>query len=182
MKRSRRMVVLCHCILNASAIVEGEAAYAGALENLLLPIARDGLGIIQLPCPESTFLGLKRWGMTSEQYDTPAFRRHCASILEPFIDQVEDALENGIEILGIVGIKGSPSCGVRETCLGCRRGTARGSREAGRAEGPGVFVKVLRQELTARGLDLPMTEVDNGDPEAACWEETRKSLEKGKRT
>jgi predicted secreted protein len=182
MKRSRRIVVLCHCILNASAIVEGEAAYAGALENLLLPIARDGLGIIQLPCPESTFLGLKRWGMTSEQYDTPAFRRHCASILEPFIDQVEDALENGVEILGIVGVKGSPSCGVRETCLGCRGGTARGSQEARRGEGPGVFIEVLRQGLSARGLDLAMTDADNGDPETACWEETRERLAKGKRT
>ena len=182
MKRSRRMVVLCHCILNASAIVEGEAAYAGTLENLLLPIAREGLGIIQLPCPESTFLGLKRWGMTSEQYDTPAFRRHCACILEPFIDQIEDALENGVEIPGIVGVKGSPSCGVSATCFGYRGGTACGSQEARRGEGPGVFIEVLRRELSARGLDLVMTDVNNGQPETASWEETRESLAKGKRT
>ena len=182
MKRSRRVVVLCHCILNASAIVEGEAAYPGAMENLLLPLAREGIGIVQLPCPESTFLGLKRWGMTSEQYDTPAFRRHCASILEPFIDQIEDALENGVEILGIVGVKGSPSCGVSATCLGYRGGSTGCGQEARRAEGPGVFVEVLRQELFARGLDLAMTDVDNGHPETASWEEARESLAKGKRT
>lgn len=181
MKRSRRIVVLCHCILNSSAIVEGEAAYPGAMEEILLPIVREGTGIIQLPCPESTFLGLKRWGMTSEQYDTPAFRRHCASILEPAIDQLEDAIENGVEVLGIVGVKGSPSCGISATCRGYRGGSAGCSQEAFRAPGAGIFIEVLRQALANRGLNLPMADVDNGHPETASWEETRESLAKGQR-
>ena len=36
----------------------------------------EDVGVIQLPCPEATFLGMRRWGMTREQYDVPAFRRH----------------------------------------------------------------------------------------------------------
>ncbi|MFA0887985.1 MAG: CD3072 family TudS-related putative desulfidase [Synergistales bacterium] len=181
MKRSRRIVVLCHCLLNASAIVEGEAAYPGVLEKLLVPLAREGTGIIQLPCPECSFLGLKRWGMTSEQYDTPTFRRHCASILETALDQTEDALANGVDILGIVGVKGSPSCGVLTTCFGFRGGVSGCGQAARRSEGEGIFIRTLREELGKRRLFLPMTEVENGNPETARWEMIRENLAKGRR-
>ena len=178
MKRSRRIVILCHCILNASAIVEGEAAYEGAMREFVEPLIAEGTGIIQLPCPESTFLGLRRCAMTSEQYDTPAFRRHCARRVEPFLDQVQDAVENGVLVLGGVGVKGSPSCGVTSTCTGYGSGTAgKVAVQARRSDGSGVFVEVLRQALAGRGLELPMTDVDNSEPGSASWEATRKKLE-----
>lgn len=169
---------MCHCILNANAIVQGEAEYEGAMREFVEPLIAEGTGIIQLPCPESTFLGLRRCPMTSEQYDTPAFRRHCAKLVEPFLDQVEDAVENGVLLLGVVGVKGSPSCGVTSTCTGY------GGVKAGkvtvvarRSDRSGVFVEVLRRALESRGVEISMTDVDNSDPGSASWEAVRKKLE-----
>jgi len=82
MKRSKKLVLLAHCILNVNSKVVGLAQYAGALEDLVCGHIRRGSGLIQLPCPETTFLGLKRWGMTREQYDTPFYRSHCRNILQ----------------------------------------------------------------------------------------------------
>ena len=178
MKRSRRVVVLCHCILNASAIVEGEAKREGAMREFVEPLIAEGTGIIQLPCPESTFLGLGRCAMTSEQYDTPAFQRHCAKLVEPFLDQVQDAMENDVLVLGFVGVNGSPCCGVTSTCIGYGGGTAGKFTVVARcSDRSGVFVEVLRQALAARGLELPMTDVDNSEPGSASWEATHKKLE-----
>ncbi|ACZ18626.1 conserved hypothetical protein [Thermanaerovibrio acidaminovorans DSM 6589] len=177
MERSYRLVVLCHCILNANAIVDGEARYPGAMGEFLAPLVAEGTGIIQLPCPESTFLGLRRCPMGVEQYDSPAFRRHCSRILEPFMDQIQDALQNGVQVLGVVGVKGSPSCGVTATCTGRMSPDTRKVVDfAVRYGSAGVFIQVLRRELLARGIDLPMTDVDNGDPSSASWKAAREEL------
>lgn len=162
---TRRLILLAHCLLNGSAKLRGNDAPA-VLEPLVLPLIREGFGVIQLPCPETTYLGLRRWGMTSEQYDTPPFRRHCRRILEPLLDQVEDSLREGFRVAGVVGPEGSPSCGVGCTCGGfCGGEPAEGVPEARRIPGPGVFMDQLRLCLEERGLFLPFAGVDEGNPE-----------------
>ncbi|WP_051328233.1 hypothetical protein [Desulfatirhabdium butyrativorans] len=88
MKRSRKVVVLCHCLLNANVKVHALATYPGIFPPVVAEFLEPGIGILQLPCPETTFLGLNRWGMTREQYDIPAYRRHCRRILIPPISDV----------------------------------------------------------------------------------------------
>ncbi|MCF7936901.1 MAG: hypothetical protein K9L28_11225 [Synergistales bacterium] len=183
MERSGTTVVLAHCLCNANAIVAGLARYPGAIRQLLVPIVEEGVGIIQLPCPETTYLGARRWGMTVEQYDTPGYRRHCRRLLEPCLDQIEDALAAGQNLLGVLGVEGSPSCGVETTCRGCEGGElgdeARYRRNRERiaaAPGSGVFMAVLRRMLDERGLSLPLADVSNGDPSRAAWPLARERL------
>ena len=116
------MVLLAHCILNPNAKIAGAAQTRGAIPGVLEGLLQDGVGIVQLPCPEQTFGGCRRWGMTREQYDVPCYRKHCRSLLEDVVDQMEDYLRNGYEVLGIVGVDGSPSCGVDRTCAGYKGG------------------------------------------------------------
>ena len=156
MKRSKKLVLLAHCILNVNSKVVGLAQYAGALEDLVCGHIRCGSGLIQLPCPETTFLGLKRWGMTREQYDTPFYRSHCRNILQPYIQQIEDYLANGYSVEEIVGVDGSPSCGVNLTCAGYCGGemddAARQFENLREISGRGIMMEVLVELLAEKGI------------------------------
>lgn len=110
MQRSKKILLVSHCILNQNTVIENEARAEGAILSATEWAMKEGFGILQLPCPEFTFLGLNRPPMTYEQYNTPQYRKHCREILEPVLKQAKEYLKNGYEITGLLGIKGSPSC------------------------------------------------------------------------
>ncbi|MDJ0622385.1 MAG: hypothetical protein QNJ17_05440 [Desulfocapsaceae bacterium] len=74
MNRGRKILIVCHCILNINAKIQPLAPVQGVLTETIRPYLDDGCGLFQLPCPEVSYLGMNRWGMTREQYDHPAFR------------------------------------------------------------------------------------------------------------
>lgn len=144
----------------------GLSAYGGALERIVNKYVSTGTGIIQLPCPELTYLGLKRWGMTREQYDTPYYRRHCNNILIPYVDQIQDYVCNNYIIEKIIGVDGSPSCGVNVTCLGYCGGMLSGqkaytSQEVSEA---GVFIRELSVMLKQRDITIPFDAINEKNP------------------
>lgn len=110
MQRSKKIMITAHCILNQNTVIEGEARALGAVPSVLEWITKEGYGIVQLPCPEYTFLGLDRPPMTYEQYDNPQYRKHCREILQPIMEQLQGYQNSGYEIVGTVGIQSSPSC------------------------------------------------------------------------
>ena len=162
----KKIVFVSHCILNtASKVILYNREEIEAEEDLRLRFLRKaldrGVQIIQLPCPEFTLYGAKRWGHVSDQFDNPFFRKHCRTILEPIIDQLQEYLNNEdrFEVLGIVGIDGSPSCGVDYTCCGKCLGAFDGRedleetlRSVRLKQGKGVFMDVLTEMLEENGL------------------------------
>ncbi|WP_423799974.1 CD3072 family TudS-related putative desulfidase [Neobacillus sp. SAB-20_R2A] len=110
MQRSKQILIVSHCILNQNTVIPDEARAAGAIFSAVEWAMKQGYGLLQLPCPEFTFLGLDRPPMTYEQYNTAEYRKHCREILKPVLFQAEDYLKNGYEIAGILGIQSSPSC------------------------------------------------------------------------
>jgi predicted secreted protein len=158
--RSRVIALIAHCHLNVNTKVHGLASCPGARLDIVLPLIERDVGIVQLPCPEATFLGMKRWGMTVEQYDTPAYRRHCREILAPVIATASTLVADGCRIERVIGVDGSPSCGVSETCSGycggeieqILDGTAP-AQHATRAPGRGVFIQTLEVALRAAGIE-----------------------------
>jgi len=96
-RRSRKIVVVAHCILNQNSRVQGIAHYNGMINEIVDVIRKHEVGIIQMPCPELTHAGLLRPSQTKEQYDTPAFRRHCKQIASSTADQVEEYVRNGFK-------------------------------------------------------------------------------------
>ncbi|MFS0822276.1 CD3072 family TudS-related putative desulfidase [Bacillus sp. 1P02SD] len=110
MQRSKKILLVSHCILNQNTVIESEARADGAIMSAIDWAMKEGFGFLQLPCPEFTFLGLSRPPMTYEQYNTPEYRKHCKEILEPVLNQAKEYFKNGYEIAGILGIKSSPSC------------------------------------------------------------------------
>ena len=116
-RRSRQIVFVSHCVLNANAKVEGLSLYGG-VHPLVGELSARGVGIIQMPCAEMGACGMKRWGQTREQYAHPAFEEYCASLAEDTASQVSEYQRCGYEILGVVGIEGSPTCGVTRSASG----------------------------------------------------------------
>ncbi|MEE3662952.1 CD3072 family TudS-related putative desulfidase [Brenneria sp. g21c3] len=182
MQREKKIVIVSHCILNVNAKVYGIAKAPGALA-IVKEIIDDGVGLIQLPCPEMLFSGCKRWGMSREQYDTPVFRRHCARLLRPIVDQVEDYLASGYAILGIIGLDGSPSCGVSVTNSGYTGGSFRCGavlQSYSIVSGSGVYMEVLEKLLLKAKVPLPMVGLNEFDPQQISWQKVKSALQQAR--
>ncbi len=162
----KKIIFVSHCILNTAAkVVLYNQEEIDAEENLRIKFLNkaisNGVQIIQLPCPEFTLYGAKRWGHVSNQFDNIFFRKHCRKILEPIIDQLKEYLENEdfFEVLGIVGVDGSPSCGVDYTCIGNWYGSFEGRSNLQDAlntcklvKAPGIFMDELKKMLEENNL------------------------------
>ena len=69
MKRSRKIAVIAHCILNQNAKVEDIALFPAVIPDVLNLVVERGYGILQMSCPETIHLGLGRWECIKDQYD-----------------------------------------------------------------------------------------------------------------
>jgi len=149
-KRSRKIVVLAHCILNQNSRVQGIAYYSGMINEIVDVLRKHEVGIIQMPCPELPYAGLLRPSQTREQYDTPAFRMHCIQIASSTADQVEEYVRNGFKVLAILGVEGSPTCGVKADS--------------------GILMEKLQSELKKRNVKVPIKDVSHTSAgEDAAW-------------
>lgn len=158
MNRSKRILITCHCVLNANTKVYPLATAGGVYYDALADHIQSGCGLLQLPCPELSYLGVNRWGMTKEQYDHPNFRVHCREILKYPLIQLQALAQAGYELVGILGMDGSPNCGVNMTCAGytggelCSQGNLAGQIAALRhVPGQGVFMEELVEMLRRIG-------------------------------
>lgn len=59
-KRSRKIVLVAHCVLNQNSKIDGCAHYPGPIKEVIELLISAGCGIVQLPCPELMHLGLDR--------------------------------------------------------------------------------------------------------------------------
>jgi predicted secreted protein len=171
MKRSRRILIVCHCLLNANAKIYPLAVTGGVYKDVLAPYIENGTGLLQLPCPELSYLGANRWGMTKEQYDHPNFRSHCREILKTAADQAEAFIQAGYEITGVMGMDGSPNCGVNRTCKGFTGGEICSQSDISEqmkrlafVSGKGVFMEILTDMLISRNIRTQFFAVNEENP------------------
>ena len=175
----QKVLFVAHCVLNtASKVVmynDAEMAAEEALRRKFLKKAlEDGVQIIQLPCPEFLLYGSRRWGHVSDQFDTPYFRRECRRMLSDTILQLKEYRSNDsrFDVLGVVGIDGSPSCGVDYTCRGEWGGNLSDRDDLERViagaelvKGSGIMIEELRAMLQEVGIDLPLRGLFAAEPE-----------------
>lgn len=191
-ERGRRVVLVSHCLLNQNTRYAGGATPSGAVAEVIEELIAAGLGIHQLPCPERLAWGgvLKRHSLRMYHSRGGPLYPLRGGLLRAFLwwtrliyrrvarrvaADVADYHRAGIEVVGIVGIGASPSCGVRTTLdmrasldvvagcpataltrdvmnqravLGCRR------------DGEGLFITALDRQLGRRGLSVPAFEHD----------------------
>lgn len=162
MKRGKKIALLAHCILNVNSKIKGLANYSSINWEILDDLRERDLAIIQLPCPEITFLGMDRWGMTKNQYDNEMYRSHCRNILSSIINQLVEYEKQGYEIVELIGIDGSPSCGVNYTETGYEGGLIEVEKNiaSNRIDEKGVFMEELLKLLEKEKISLKITGID----------------------
>lgn len=113
MERNKKVVFVSHCILNQNSVVPPLARSKGPYRDVVKEIIDCGIGIHQLPCPEYRHLGLSRKPMNKSEYDTEEYRKLCRQISKDTVDIMMEYLDNGYEILGLIGVNSSPTCSIK---------------------------------------------------------------------
>jgi predicted secreted protein len=86
-KRSGKIAIVAHCLLNQNSRAQGLVKKPTTVIEVLDFLAYNGIGIIQMPCPEITYAGVLREPRTKEEYNTDLFRKHCRKIAEEIVSQ-----------------------------------------------------------------------------------------------
>lgn len=162
-KRSRKIVVVVHCILNQNSRVQGLAKHKGAVKPVVETLLKHEVGIIQMPCPELLYAGYKRWAQTKDQYDIPAYRRFCRKIAKQIAYQIQEYAKNGVETIAILGVEGSPTCAITETTRGYKGGdpTKIKEQEKKRTREKGILIEELQKILEKMKIKPNMMGIDN---------------------
>ena len=174
----KKILLVSHCLLNTASKLksydESEMKAEDSLRKEIIKTAVDNdIHLLQLPCPEFIMYGSRRWGHVSEQFDTPYFRSQCRKLLEDYMLQIKEYLSNDrFRILGIVGIDGSPSCGVDYTCYGTWGGNLSDRDDlqdciatSPLGSGKGILMDEFSKLLKEQGVDVPMVGLFADEPE-----------------
>ena len=151
-KRSGRIAIVAHCILNQNSRVSGLAERSSMITEIIDSLIRNDIGVIQMPCPELAYAGTLRVRQTKDQYDTVRFRNHCRKIAEEIIDQIQEYTECGINTQIIIGVDGSPSCGVNETS---KENLRKNLSNHDRVKSSGILIEELRFALKEMKNPIP---------------------------
>lgn len=184
-KRSRQVVFLSHCILNENTRYLGGACRPACVSEILDLCVKNNLGIVQMLCPEQKAWGgvLKRFLLTAYGIEG-SFLYTSRNLLMPLmlfytkliyrrmagetIRQIIDYSDSGFDVHGIIGIDGSPTCGVNRTLdfMEAFEGlahlkpdtiTTSNANQVVREclkDGKGLFIEVLQEKLRNRKVDL----------------------------
>lgn len=147
MIRKKQLVIVSHCILNQNSVLPNWERAQGGFNNIVRQLIDQDYGIIQLPCPEFKHKGLDRPPMTKEQYDTVSYRRLCAQLSKDVVMDLMAYIQNGYEMVGLLGIESSPSCDTKKN--------------------PGVFMEELMEACRDQGIALSSIDIPENYLEGA---------------
>jgi len=164
------VLVVAHCVLNRSTRwwQKGQPIERnqGPADQTLQFLSENKVGVVQLPCPEFTFLGNPRSPATKDDYESlPGFKEHCERLALDSAKQLKTLVEMGrnprITVLAVVGVERSPSCGI-ESSPRRVKGTVIYVKEKG------LFFESLEKEINDLGLRIPMLEMNLHQPDELC--------------
>ena len=191
-ERGKKIAFVSHCLLNENTRYQGGAFRSGSVAEIVAELQRLGVGIYQMRCPEQRAWGgvLRRQmlraygarGTVKYRFRRPALfvvtwytRAVYRRLARDVVKDVRDYVCSGFDVVGIVGVGASPSCGV-STTLDLRRSLEAVAERpvesidrstfnkevvvACRVGGEGLYVRTLRRQLGRKGLNVPFLEHD----------------------
>lgn len=157
-KRSKKVIVVSHCLLNQNSISEGTADLPSQFDKIINLLISNKIGIIQLPCPELSCLGLDRQDINGAKRELLLENTRIRNLLEKnenqeilkikakeVVAQIEEYLKYDFEVIGIIGVNRSPSCGIETTTI-----------DGKEKEGRGIFIRIIEEEFEKKGIKLRM--------------------------
>ena len=148
---------MIECIFNQNARDAGAANFPAINWPILSLCNEYNAGILEMPCPEISFLGSERKRQPGQSIrdalDTCEGRSCCRKISIDIADRIEDYTEQGYQILAILGGNPkSPGCAIH-----CENSNLLANS--------GVFMKELQHELRKRRIEIPFKGIRDSDPE-----------------
>ncbi len=134
--RGKQLVYVSSCLLDQNRRFPGIAVQKGAIRELVVALLDAGIGIEQLPCLECLGWGgvsrgtLFRFLPTLYKHEgtkiyplikvmakiwLKKYRRRCQKEAKRIISQIEDLQKSRYQILAIIAINDSPTCGATKT-------------------------------------------------------------------
>ncbi|PKM85129.1 MAG: hypothetical protein CVU86_03835 [Firmicutes bacterium HGW-Firmicutes-11] len=155
--RSKKIVFVSSCLLNTNNKVKGLARYPGLCKEVFDTLHKYGLGVNQMHCPETLYLGIQRWWATKNLYDNVGFRSFCRKLAKEVVDYMEAYEQVGYETVAVLSCDGSPTCGVTITSWDENWGGSPVDLDynAALVQGSGVYIEELRKEIEDRGVKAP---------------------------
>ena len=153
--RSKKIVFVANCLLNANNKVLEAARYKGMFSDVIKILDELGFGIIQMPCPETLYMGNQRWYNSRNLYDNVGYRRLCRELASPMADYMENYIKIGYESVGILTCDGSPSCGITKSSYCEDWGGKPKAVERILVDKPGIFMEELLNVLSERKIKCP---------------------------
>lgn len=184
--RGGRVVLVSHCLLNENTRYLGGAGRAECVREVMDACAGAGLGMVQMPCPEQQVWGgvLKRHLLRA--YGSPAVRSarvrkallpvalaytrwRYRLLARAVATQSADCRRSGVDVVAVLGVDGSPSCGVQQSLDPARalEGLAHVDPRTvtssdinaivrdSACTGAGMYSRALQRQLRKRGMAVP---------------------------
>lgn len=141
----KRVVFISHCLLNQAIRPIESGRYPTVTKELLELFAENEIGIVQLPCPQMESNGIVKKVMTKEALDTKNYRVYCQKLSTNLLSSVEKYLKESYNVIGILGVEFSPSCGVHQIENG-RKNTP----------GKGILIEELEKQMQKKNFQVPV--------------------------
>lgn len=145
-QRSRKLVVVAHCILNQNSRVSGLAQYSATIPEIVNVLQENDIGILQLPCPELVHCGMDRPRKAKEEYNTENYKRVCRQIAASTTVQLNEFTKGDVNIIAFIGIKNSPTCGAGNSPIET-----------------GMLIDELKSTMGKEGKTLPYLNLDTNN-------------------
>lgn len=163
--RSKRIVFIAHCLLNQNSISDGTAVCPAGFKDMIDYFLDADIGIVQMPCPELSCLGLDRGNIhgadspvvventrirAEMQKDLP--NETSDQLADYVIHQISEYHRYGFEVIGIIGANRSPNCGVNTT-----------SDHNMEITGMGLFIEKISNRLSKENITVPIIGIKAAD-------------------
>jgi len=165
------LIIIAPCLLSPFTVYRGakEKEYRTASALMRIFGKYHYLRILAYPCPEFILLGFPRPPMSREAYEKLGMREYAKKVAE-FIERVIEE-ENPSRVI-LIGVKGSPTCGVFHTTSGDpkeyphveefkklpREERFRVAREIAKdfrlTEGEGILFEILKGKIKGTYLEI----------------------------
>ena len=179
-KRSGKIVVVSHCILNVHSLEDNLAIYPGLEQEVVELLINKGVGIYQIPCPEIELSSIFRKALPKESYDHPKIRKSYRKLAEDITQTLSSYTKKGYKISAVLGAEGSPTCGI--DFVGRWKKNIEGKREDVEfVPGMGVFMEEFKDcldkiDVHPVWVGIPGKSLRSIDPES--FDKSLKKLEK----
>ena len=153
-KRSGKIVIVSHCILNVHSLEDNLAIYPGSEREIIELFLEKGVGIFQLPCPEIELSGIFRKALPKESYDKKKIRDFYHNLADKIVKTLNRYVQKNYSFTAVIGAEGSPTCGIDK--VGKWKTNVTGKKEFPRdvefIPGRGVFMEELQKILEIKRI------------------------------